>query len=125
MILAGALADPASADLAEIALMGSEKAVAAAASAEALARAQIAAGTKAVEQAMTETERALDAAARLAAARTPAEAARIQTDYLAQWLGRAGAAWAEAQNAAVQTQQAALGPLHAAATANARRLRRD
>jgi len=124
VILAGALADPASADLAEIALMGSEKAVAAAASAEALARAQIAAGTKAVDQAMTETERALDAAARLAGARTPVEAACIQADYLAQWLARAGAAWAEAQGAAVQAQQAALGPLHAAATANARRLRR-
>ncbi|MBD3837403.1 MAG: phasin [Brevundimonas sp.] len=121
-ILADGLADPLSADLTEISLMGSEKAEALAASAGALASHAGATGGRWAEAALVEGRHAARAAADVMAAATPAEAAQAQMRYALGWWGRAGAQWLALGADMERAQSAAVAPIHAAATANARRL---
>ena len=73
---------------------------------------------------MAETGHAAAAAADVMAAATPIEAAEVQMRYALGWWGRAGAQWLALNADMSRAQAAAVAPIHAAAVANARRLRK-
>ena len=123
-LMAQGLADPRSADLAEMALMGTEKAEALAASAGALAGHAGHAGRKMAEAAMAEGAHAARATAEVLSADGPAGALEAQMRYALGWWGRAGAQWLALNADLARAQAAAVAPIHAAAVANARRLRK-
>lgn len=117
------LTNPKGQDLAELSLMGTEKAEAAAASAAALAASAGAIGHRLGQAALNEGGKALDAAGAMMTA-DPATAAELQLRYMVGWWGRA-AGQALALNAAlIKAQAEAVAPIHKTATANARRLRK-
>ncbi len=123
-ILAEAVRDPLKADYAELALMGSEKVEALTASAAigasgAMTTAETVGRIAAREGAAA--RRALDA---LAGARTPADVLAVQGQWaLNAWSRSVRDGWAFGA-AMLKLQADALQPIHAAATANARRLGR-
>ena len=121
-ILANGLANPLGADVVEMSLMGTEKAEALAASAGALAGHAGVAGQRLTRAALTEGEHAAQAAADMLAAGSPVEAAGAQMRYALGWWGRANAQWLALNADLTRAQAAAVAPIHAAATANARRL---
>ncbi|MFP5296999.1 MAG: hypothetical protein A2623_06845 [Caulobacterales bacterium RIFCSPHIGHO2_01_FULL_70_19] len=122
-IIAEAVRDPLKADYAELALMGSEKVEALTASAAiGVSGALRAAETvrRAAQREGVAARKALDA---MAAARTPIEAAGAQGLWaLNAWNRTLRDSWALGA-AMLKLQADALQPIHAAATANARRLR--
>lgn len=123
-ILAAGLVDPARADLAEMSLMGSEKVEALSASVGAMAEGLGRAGGRVALGAAQEADRALEAAAAAARARTPAQFLEAQLSYgLGLW-GRAMSQAVTLNRDLLKAQSEALAPIHAAATANARRLKR-
>jgi len=123
-IVADALRDPAKADMRELSLMSSEKVEAMAASARvgmtgALALAQTAQTVAARETAAA--SRAFDA---VMTSNTPAEAMTAQGLWAANaWTRSMQDGWAMGA-ALMKLQTDALQPIHAAATANAKRLRK-
>jgi hypothetical protein len=123
-ILAAGLADPRRADLKEMALMGSEKVAAFTASAGRAQRGLSAASEALVAASAREAGLAAEAAQTIAAAATPAAAAQAQANYMIGWWTRAAEQSWSFGSALLNAQAEAMKPLHKAATANARRLRR-
>lgn len=123
-MMANGLADPLGVDMVEMSLMGTEKAEALAASAGALAGHAGVAGQRLTQAVMAETGYAATATAAVMAAATPVEAAGAQMRYALGWWGRANAQWLALNADLTRAQAAAVAPIHAAATANARRLKK-
>ncbi|AYG94684.1 hypothetical protein D8I30_05430 [Brevundimonas naejangsanensis] len=123
-ILGEALADPLRADHAELGRMGTEKVEALAASAGAACADALDLAEQAGRLAAREGAEAADCLARLARADTPAAFAAAQTNWAMGAWGRAVTDGWSFCDAALQAQERALAPVHAAATANARRLKR-
>ena len=123
-ILAAGLADPRRADLKEIALMGSEKVAAFTASAIHSQRRMGAASEALAAASAREVGLAAAAAQAVAQAPTPAQAAKAQADYMIGWWTRAAEQGWSFGSAVLNAQAEAMKPLHKAATANARRLRK-
>lgn len=123
-ILAAGLADPSKADLKEMALMGSEKVEALSASAAAVARTFGEIGGRLGSGVMTEMGLASRAAAAMTAAKTPAAAAEAQFGYAMGWWGRALSQAMTLNTEMLKVQAEALRPIHKAAVANAKRLKR-
>jgi hypothetical protein len=124
-IMAEAVRDPLKADYAELVLMGSEKVEALSASAAAGASGVMAAADVAGRIAARESAAVRSALTAMAAAATPAEALNAQGQWaLGAWNRslRDGWAWGAAL---LKLQADIVHPVHAAATANARRLRRS
>jgi len=123
-IVAEAVRDPMRADLREMALMGSEKVEALSASAAAGVKAGMAMAATASATAARETAAAQKAFSAIASAETPMGAALAHNAWATAALGRAVAdSWAFGSTM-LKLQADALAPIHAAATANARRLKR-
>jgi hypothetical protein len=123
-IVADGLRDPLKADLREISLMGSEKVEALTASAAAglSGAAAMAATTAAV--AARETAAAQTALGSVLTAASPAEAVLAQGAWMTAAMGRAvNDGWAFGATV-LKLQADALAPIHAAAVANARRLKK-
>lgn len=123
-ILAAGLADPRRADLKEMALMGSEKVAAFTAAATQAGRGMSTASEALIATSAREAGLAAEAARAMATATTPAEAAQAQAAYVMGWWGRAAEQGWSLGSALLNTQAEAMKPLHTAATANARRLRK-
>lgn len=123
-ILAAGLADPTKADLAEMALMGSEKVEALSASASALSRRLGGLGERLARDAAREASLAGQAASALATAASPQAFAAIQMNYAFGWWDRAARGLTALNGEMIRAQAEAMKPLHKAATANAKRLRR-
>lgn len=123
-IVAEAMRDPAKADLREMALMGSEKVEALAASAAAGLNGVTAMAATTAAVAARETAAAQRALGAALSAESPAEAALAQADWVGAAMGRTiRDGWALGA-AMLKLQSDALAPIHAAAVANARRLKR-
>ena len=123
-ILAAGLADPRRADLKEMALMGSEKVAAFTASAGRATRGMTTATEALVAASAREAGLAAEAARAVATATTPVAAAQAQTTYMLGWWSRAAEQGWALGSAMLTAQADAMKPLHKAATANARRLRK-
>lgn len=123
-ILAAGLADPSKADLKEMALMGSEKVEALSASAAATAQTFAEVGGRIGAGAITEMGLASRAAAEVAAAKTPAAAAQAQYGYALGWWSRALSQAMTLNTEMLKVQTEAMRPIHKAAVANAKRLKR-
>lgn len=123
-ILAAGLADPGHADLKEMALMGSEKIAAFTAAATHAGRGMSTASEALIAASAREVGLAAEAARAVAGATTPAGAAQAQAAYVMGWWGRAAEQGWSLGSAMLNTQAEAMKPLHTAATANARRLRK-
>ncbi len=123
-ILTAGFADPTRADLAEMSLMGSEKAEALSVSMGALAQGLGRVGGRLALGAAQEADLALGAVTAATVARTPAQLLQAQMSYgLGLW-GRAVSQAMVLNGDLLKAQSEALAPIHAAATANARRLKR-
>ena len=123
-IVAEALRDPLRADYAELALMGSEKVEALAASAAAGAVGVAAAAGAAGRIAARESAAARKAMQAMTSAASPAEALNAHGLWaLGAWNRSVRDGWALGA-AMLRLQADIVQPVHAAATANARRLRR-
>ena len=123
-IVAEAVRDPLKADLREMSLMGSEKveALTASASAGLNGAMSLAATTAAV--AARETAAAQTALGSVLKAGSPAEAALAQGSWMTAAMGRAVSdGWAFGASM-LKHQTETLAPIHAAAVANAKRLKR-
>lgn len=123
-IMAEAVRDPLKADYAELVLMGSEKVEALSASAAVGASGVMAAANTAARIAARESAAARRALTAMTSAATPAEALSAQSLWaLGAWNRAVRDSWAFGA-AMLKLQADAIHPVHAAATANARRLRR-
>ena len=123
-IVADAVRDPMRADLREMALMGSEKVEALSASAQAGVKAGMAMAATASATAARETAAAQKAFSAIASAETPMGAALAHNAWATAAFGRAiEDSWAMGSKM-LKLQADTLAPIHAAATANARRLKR-
>jgi len=123
-IVADGLRDPLKADLRELSLMGSEKVEALTASAA--VGLNTAAGMAATTAAVVsrETAAAQDALGAVLKASSPAEAALAQGAWATAAMGRAVSdGWAFGATM-LKLQAEALSPIHAAAVANAKRLKK-
>ena len=114
---------PSARDRREFALMGQEKLDAAAASAAAMGSQWFAFGNAAALQAWRDALAATDAALALASSRSVQESVERQA-ALARTLGRSAASAGRLGTAGAHIAGRGLAPIHAAATANARRLAR-
>ncbi len=123
-ILAAGMADPARADLTEIALMGSEKTEALSEAAASLSKNLGDVGERLSKSAMDELGHAGKAATAMAAAATPQAFAAAQYDYAMGWWGRAAGQMLTLNTELLRAQAEALKPIHDTAMANARRLRK-
>lgn len=123
-IMAAGMADPSKVDLKEMALMGLEKVEALSASAAATARTFGEIGGRIGAGAVTEMGLASRAAAEMAAAKTPAAAAQAQFGYAMGWWGRALSQALTFNTEMLKVQTEAMRPIHKAAVANAKRLRK-
>lgn len=123
-ILGEAMADPLRADHVELGLMGTEKVEALAASAGAACADALDLAERAGRLAAREGAEAADCLARMARADSPAAFAAAQTTWALGAWGRAVSDGWFLYDAALKAQGRALAPVHAAATANARRLKR-
>lgn len=123
-IVADAIRDPFTADYRELTLMGSEKVEALAASASAGMSGAMAVADRASRVAARESAAARGALDAVMASKTPMEAMTAQSMWAANaWTRSMREGWA--MSAALMKLQAdTLKPIHAAATANARRLKR-
>lgn len=123
-IMAAGLADPSKADLKEMALMGAEKVEALSASAAAVAQTFGQIGGRLGSGLVTEIGLASRAAADVAAAKTPTAAAEAQYGYAMGWWSRALSQAMTFNTEMLKVQTEALRPIHKAAVANARRLKK-
>jgi hypothetical protein len=123
-IMGEALADPLRADHAELSRMGTEKVEAMAASAGAAYAGAMDLAERAGRLAAREGAEAADCLAKLARADTPFAFAAAQTDWaMGAWSRAMRDGWSF-YGAALKAQGQAMEPVHARATANARRLKR-
>ena len=123
-IVADALRDPMKADLREMSLMGSEKVEALTASATAGLNGAMTMAATTAAAAARETAAAQGALNAVLTARNPAEAALAQGSWVTAVMGRAVSdSWAFGATM-LKLQADALAPIHAAAVANAKRLRK-
>ena len=123
-IMGEAMADPLRADHAELGRMGAEKVEAMAASAGAAFAGAMDLSQRAGRMAAREGAEAADCMARLARADNPFAFAAAQTDWaMGAWSRAISDGWSF-YGAALKAQGQALAPVHAKATANARRLKR-
>lgn len=123
-IVAEAVRDPLKADLRELTLMGSEKVEALAASAAAGLSGAAAMATSGGAVAARETAAAQSALAAVMKAGHPAEAALAQSAWATAAMGRAVRdGWALGATM-LKLQADALAPIHKAAVANAKRLKK-
>ncbi len=123
-IVAEAVRDPLKADLREMSLMGSEKVVALTASASAGLNGAMSLAATSAAVAARETAAAQGALNAVLTARTPAEAALAQGNWVTAAMGRAVSdGWAFGTTM-MKLQAETLAPIHAAAVANAKRLKR-
>lgn len=123
-IMGAALADPPRADLAELSLMGSEKLEALSASAAVTATHLGAVGGRMAAAAFDEAGRASRAVSAMAEARSPDALASLQFDYALGWWSRAAERMFALNADMAAAQSAAVAPIHRAAMANAKRLKR-
>lgn len=123
-IMAAGLADPSKADLREMALMGSEKVEALSESAVAATRTFGEIGGRLGSMVVTEMGLASRAAADVAAAKSPVAAAQAQYGYALGWWGRALSQALTFNTEMLKVQTEAMRPIHKAAVANAKRLRK-
>jgi len=123
-IVADGFRDPLRADLREMSLMGSEKVEALTASAAAGLNGAVTMATTTAAVAARETAAAQGALAAMFKARSPAEAALAQGSWMTSAMGRAVSdGWAFGASM-LKLQAETLAPIHAAAVANAKRLKR-
>lgn len=123
-IMGEALADPLRADHAELSRMGVEKVEAMTASAGAAYTGALDLAERAGRLAARERAEAADCLAKLARADTPFAFAAAQTDWaLGAWSRALNDGWSF-YGAALKAQGRTMAPVHAKATANARRLKR-
>ena len=123
-IMAAGMVDPSKVDLKEMALMGSEKVEALSASAAAVAQTFGQIGGRLGSGAVTEMGLASRAAAEMAAAKSPVAAAQAQYGYALGWWGRALSQALTFNTEMLKVQTEAMRPIHKAAVANAKRLKR-
>lgn len=123
-IMARGMADPMRADLKELSLMSSEKVEALTASATAAGHALSQVGLTLGRDALNEAAIASRALNAMAAAKTPAAFATAQMTWAMGWWGRASTQALTANARLLKAQADALAPLHKAAVANAKRLKR-
>ena len=123
-IVAEAVRDPLKADLREMSLMGSEKVEALTASASAGLNGAMNLAATSAAVAVRETAAAQGALNAVLTARNPAEAALAQSNWVTAAMGRAVSdGWAFGTTM-MKLQAETLAPIHAAAVANAKRLKR-
>ena len=123
-IVADAMRDPMKADLREMSLMGSEKVEALTASASAGLNGVMSMAAVGAAVAARETAAAQGALDAVVSARTPIDAAMAQGNWVSAAMGRAlSDGWAFGATM-LKLQADALAPIHAAAVANARRLKK-
>jgi hypothetical protein len=123
-IVAEAVRDPLKADLREMSLMGSEKVEALTASASAGLNGAMNLAATSAALAARETAAAQGALNAVLTARNPAEAALAQSGWVTAAMGRAVSdGWAFGATM-MKLQTETLAPIHAAAVANAKRLKR-
>ena len=123
-IVAEGLRDPMKADLRELSLMGSEKVEALTASAAAGLNGAVTLATTTAAVAARETAAAQGALNAVLKAGSPAEAALAQGSWMTAAMGRAVSdGWAFGASM-LKLQADTLAPIHAAAVANAKRLKR-
>ena len=123
-IMAAGMADPSKVDLKEMALMGSEKVEALTESAAAVAQTFGKIGGRLGAGAVTEMGLASRAAAEVAAAKNPAAAAQAQYGYALGWWSRALSQALTFNTEMLKVQTEAMRPIHKAALANAKRLKK-
>ncbi|WGM32565.1 phasin [Brevundimonas sp. NIBR11] len=123
-IMAEGLANPMKADMAEMSLMGTEKVEALSESAAAVAGNLGDLAARMSKSAMDEMSHAHRAASAIASAATPAGAATAQFNYAVGWWGRAAGQMLTLNTELLKAQSDALKPIHSAAVANAKRLKR-
>ena len=123
-IMAAGLANPMNADTAEMSLMSTEKVEALSASAAAVAGNLGDLAARVSKSAMDEMTHVQHAAASIASAATPQAAASAQYDYAVGWWGRAAGQMLTLNTELLKAQADALKPIHSAAVANAKRLKR-
>ncbi|HZW16199.1 MAG TPA: phasin family protein [Brevundimonas sp.] len=123
-IIADGVRDPLKADLRELSLMGSEKVEALTASAGAGLNGAVAVAAATAATVARETAAAQDALGAVLKAGSPVEAAAAQGAWATAAMGRAVSdGWAFGATM-LKLQADALAPIHAAAVANAKRLKR-
>lgn len=123
-IMAEGLANPMKADLTEMSLMSTEKVEAMSASAAAVAGNLGDLTARMSKSAMDELSHVQKAAAAVVAAATPQAAAAAQYDYAIGWWSRAAGQMLTLNTELLKAQSDALKPIHSAAVANAKRLKR-
>lgn len=123
-IVAAGMANPGTADLKEMSLMSSEKVEAMSASAATLAGNFGDLGGRLTKNAMEEVGLASRAASAMAAAGTPEGAAQVQFNYAVGWWSRAAGQMLTLNTEMLKAQADAMKPIHKAAMANAKRLKR-
>ncbi|MBU1346731.1 MAG: phasin [Alphaproteobacteria bacterium] len=123
-IMAEGMANPMKADMAEMSLMSTEKVEAISASAAAVAGTLGDLAARASKSAMAEVGHAQRAAAAMTSAATPQGAATAQFNYAMGWWGRAAGQMLTLNTQLLKAQADALKPIHSAAMANAKRLKR-
>ena len=123
-IMAEGLANPMKADMAEMSLMSSEKVEAMTASAGALAGNLGDLAARVSKSAMDEVAHAQRAASQIAGAASPQAAATAHYTYAVAWWGRAAGQMLTLNTELLKAQADALRPIHSAAVANAKRLKR-
>jgi len=123
-IMAEGLANPMKADMREMSLMGTEKVEAMSASASAIAGNLGDLAARLSKSTMDEVGHAQRAAAAVASAGSPQLAATAQYNYAVAWWSRAAGQMLTLNTELLKAQADALKPIHDAAVANARRLRK-
>ena len=123
-IMAAGMVDPRKADLKEMSLMSSEKVEALSASASSVAKTFGDIGGRLGSGVMTEAGHASKAATSIATAATPAAAMQAQYSYAIGWWSRAAAQMLTLNTELLKAQADALKPIHSAAVANAKRLKK-
>ncbi len=123
-IMAAGMADPRKVDLKELSLMSTEKVEALSASASAMAKTFGDIGGRVGSGVMAEAGLASRAATSIASASTPAAAMQAQYSYAVGWWNRAAGQMLTLNSAMLKGQAEALRPIHAAAVANAKRLKK-
>ncbi len=123
-IMAEGLANPMKADMREMSLMGTEKMEAMTESAVAVAGNLGDLAARVSKSAMDEVEHARKAASAIASAGNPQAAASAHYDYAVAWWGRAAGQMLTLNTELLKAQADAMKPIHSAAVANARRLKK-
>jgi hypothetical protein len=123
-IMAEGLANPMKADMHEMSLMSTEKVEAMTSSARSVAGNLGDLAARVSRSAIDEVAYAQEAASRIAGAASPQAAATAHYNYAVGWWGRAAGQMLTLNTELLKAQADALKPIHSAAVANARRLKR-